>query len=93
MTDSSETPPPFSWRHHVSGPRRKHRVFSSSGVTVGAIHIGGMIAGILAADSMKSPATRWSAIAGFGIATGIGEAFWRERIERERDEADHTEKD
>lgn len=92
MTDSSDTPP-FSWRHHVSGPRRKHRVFSSSGVTVGAIHIGGMIAGILAADSMKSPGTRWSAIAGFGIATGIGEALWRERIERERDESDRMEKD
>ena len=53
----------------------------------------GMIAGILAADRMKSPGARWSAIAGFGVATGIGEAIWRERIERERDERDRPERD
>lgn len=46
----------------------------------------GMIAEILAADKMKDPGARWSAIAGFGIASGIGEALWRERIERERED-------
>ena len=44
----------------------------------------GMIAGLLAADKMKEPGARWSAIAGFGVATGIGEALWREHIEREQ---------
>ena len=53
----------------------------------------GMIVGILAADRMKSPGARWSAIAGFGVATGIGEAIWRERMESERDEVDRLDRD
>ncbi|MBY0504433.1 MAG: hypothetical protein K2X03_11010 [Bryobacteraceae bacterium] len=52
-----------------------------------------MIAGILAADKMKDPGARWSAIAGFGVASGIGEAIWRERIEREREEQEDRERD
>ncbi|MFN9299319.1 MAG: hypothetical protein ACK6DZ_16630 [Acidobacteriota bacterium] len=35
---------------------------------------------------MKSASARWSAIAAFGIATGIGEAMWRNRINQERGE-------
>lgn len=35
---------------------------------------------------MKEPGARWSAIAGFGIASGIGETIWRERVEREEEE-------
>ena len=88
MTHTPSTPPP-SWRHKVAkpAPRNKHRypAFSNAHVTVGAIHMAGMIGGILAADKMKEPGARWSAIAGFGVATGIGEAIWRERIERERE--------
>lgn len=92
MTDDSKVPP-ASWQHRVSHPRRRHHHgFSSGTVTVGAIHMAGMIAGILAADRMREPAARWSAIAGFGIATGIGEALWRERIERERDEGSERER-
>ena len=53
----------------------------------------GMLAGILAADKMSDPSARWSAIAGFGVATGVGEAMWRERIERERDEQENMERD
>jgi hypothetical protein len=65
--------------------RHRHPAFSNAHVTVGAIHMAGMIAGILATDKMKEPGARWSAIAGFGVATGIGEAIWRDRIERERE--------
>ena len=88
MTDRFNAPPP-SWQQRVSQPRphrRHHHAFASGTVTVGAIHMGGMLAGILAADKMKDPAARWSAIAGFGVATGVGEAMWRERIEREREQ-------
>ena len=94
MPDHSNTPPP-SWQYRVSQPRprrRPHHAFSRGTVTVGAIHMGGMLAGILAADKMKEPGARWSAIAGFGVATGIGEAIWRERIERERDEEEDRER-
>ena len=89
MTDRTNAPPP-SWQHRVSEPRhrRRHGSFSNAHITMGAIHMAGMIVGILAADRMQSPSARWSAIAGFGVATGIGEALWRERIERERGEAD-----
>lgn len=76
-----------SWRHRVSAERsgrRHHSGFARAHVTMGAIHMAGMVTGLLAADHMKSPSARWSAIAGFGIATGIGEAIWRDRIERER---------
>ena len=48
----------------------------------------GMIAGLLAADKMQSAGARWSAIAGFGVATGIGKALWQERMDRERDNQD-----
>ena len=94
MTDRSNSPPP-SWQHRVGAPRprRRHEGFSSARVTMGAIHMAGMIVGILAADRMKSPGARWSAIAEFGVATGIGEAIWRERMERERDEADRLDRD
>ena len=91
MTDSPKTL--SSWRHRVSPPRPRHHAFSSSHVTIGAIHMAGMIAGILAADKMKSPGARWSAIAAFGVATGIGEAMWRERIERERSEQESLERE
>lgn len=83
MTDSSR--PPISWRGKVRPGRRHTSGFSGAHVTMGAIHMAGIVAGILAADKMKSPSARWSAIAGFGVATGIGEAMWRERIERERE--------
>ena len=59
MTDSSDTPPP-SWQHRVSPsrPRPRHRhAFSGGTVTVGAIHIAGLIAGVLAADKMRVAAT------------------------------------
>ena len=95
MTDRSNVPPP-SWQHRVSQPipRRRHQhAFARGTVTMGAIHMAGMLAGILAADKMKDPSARWSAIAGFGVATGVGEAMWRERIERERDEEERAEKD
>ena len=86
MTDR----PPPSWQQRVAQPaphrRHHHPPFSNAHVTVGAIHMAGMIAGILAADKMKEPGARWSAIAGFGVATGIGEAIWREKIERERND-------
>ncbi|MEQ1883700.1 MAG: hypothetical protein ABL967_01470 [Bryobacteraceae bacterium] len=94
MTNYSGRPP--SWQHRVtqSRPRRRHGVaFSSGHITVGAIHMAGMIVGILAADRMQSPGARWSAIAGFGIASGIGEAIWREHIERERDEQEGMDRD
>jgi len=91
MTHNPQNPPP-SWRQKVAkpAPHRGHRhpAFSNAHVTIGAIHMAGMIAGILAADKMKEPGARWSAIAGFGVATGIGEAIWRERIERQRDGLD-----
>ena len=93
MTDRSNAPPP-SWQHRVSPPRHyrgHHHAFANGTVTVGAIHMGGMLAGILAADKMKDPSARWAAIAGFGVATGVGEAMWRERIERERDEQERRE--
>jgi hypothetical protein len=45
----------------------------------------GMVAGLLAADKMKSPSARWSAIVGFGIATGIGEMLWRDYIDPDRE--------
>ncbi len=66
--------------------RRRHpfSAFSRGSVMLGAVHVGGMLAGILAADRMKAPGARWSAIAGFGVATGIGEAIWREYVERQR---------
>ena len=95
MTDRSNAPPP-SWQQRTSQPRsrrRHHHAFARGTVTVGAIHMGGMLAGILAADKMKDPSARWSAIAGFGVATGIGEALWRERIEREQDERDDHERE
>lgn len=95
MTDRSNAPPP-SWQHRVSQPRphRRHQhAFARGTVTVGAIHMAGMLAGILAADKMKDPSARWSAIAGFGVATGVGEAMWRERIEREREEQEDRERD
>ena len=76
--------PSGSWREHVRPGREHSRVFSSAQITVGAIHMAGIIAGILAADKMKSPSARWSAIAGFGIATGIGEGMWRNHVEHER---------
>jgi len=74
MTDHIQSTP-SSWQHRVSRsrPRRRQSAFSSAHVTMGAIHMAGMVAGILAADHMKSPGTRWSAIAGFGVATGIGD--------------------
>jgi hypothetical protein len=70
MTDRSNSPPP-SWQHRVGArrPRRGHEGFSSARVTMGAIHMAGMIVGILAADRMKSPGARWSAIAGFSYAS------------------------
>jgi hypothetical protein len=83
--------PPPTWQQRVAHPhprRRHHHAFARGSVTLGAIHMGGMLAGILAADRMKDPSARWGAIAGFGVATGIGEAMWRERIEREREEED-----
>ncbi len=95
MTDRSDSPPP-SWQHRVSPsrPRQRHRhAFSGGTVTVGAIHIAGLIAGVLAADKMREPAARWSAIAGFGIATGIGQAIWRERMERAREDQEDHERD
>lgn len=95
MTDRSNASPP-SWQQRVSPPRphRRHQhAFARGTVTVGAIHMAGMIAGILAADKMKDPGARWSAIAGFGVATGVGEAMWRERIERERDEEEQRERE
>ena len=94
MADRTNAPPP-SWQHRVSEPRhrRRHGSFSNAHITMGAIHMAGIIVGILAADRMKSPGARWSAIAGFGVATGIGEAIWRERVERERDEADRPSPD
>jgi hypothetical protein len=52
MTDRSELPP-SSWQHRVSQPRprrRQHHAFARGTVTVGAIHMAGMLAGILAAD-------------------------------------------
>jgi hypothetical protein len=92
MTDGIKVSPASS-RYRGSAPRRRHSSFSSAHVTMGAIHMAGMIAGILAADRMKSPGARWSAIAGFGVATGIGEAMWRERIERERDGQERGERE
>ena len=95
MTDRSNAPPP-SWQQRVSHPRprgRHHHAFARGTVTVGAIHMAGMLAGILAADKMKDPGARWSAIAGFGVATGVGEAIWRERIEREREEQEERERE
>lgn len=93
MTDRSKAPPP-SWQHRVSRPHRRHQhAFARGTVTVGAIHMAGMLAGILAADKMKDPSTRWSAIAGFGVATGVGEAIWRDRIERERDAEEGLERE
>jgi len=83
--------PPGSWREKVRPGRKHHHVVSSAHITMGAIHMGGMLAGILAADQMKSPSARWSAIAAFGIATGIGEVIWRERMERQRDEREDPE--
>ncbi len=80
--------PSASWRHAVSlPPRRRHRhAFSRSTVSMGAlIHVTGMMAGLLATDRMRDPSTRWATIAGFGLATGIGETIWRERIEAERE--------
>ena len=53
----------------------------------------GMLAGLLAADKMKDPGARWSAIAGFGVATGVGEAMWRERVEREQEEREERERE
>lgn len=78
-------PPTGSWREKVRPGRKHHHVFSSAHITMGVIHLGGMLAGLLAADQMKSPTARWSAIAGFGIATGIGEAMWRNHIDPERE--------
>ena len=95
MTDRSNAPPP-SWQHKVSQSRhgrRHHQAFARGTVTVGAIHMAGMLAGILAADKMKDPGARWSAIAGFGVASGVGEAMWRERIEREREELEERERE
>ena len=43
-----------------------------------------LIVGMLATDRMKDPAARWATITGLGIASGIGETIWRDRIERER---------
>ncbi len=83
--------PSGSWRDHVRPGRKHSHVFSSTQVTVGAIHMAGLIAGILATDKMKSPGARWTAIAAFGVATGIGEAIWRERIERERGKPERLE--
>jgi hypothetical protein len=78
--------PSSSWREHIRPGRRHSHVFSSAHITMGAIHMAGMIVGILAADKMKSPGARWSAIAGFGIATGIGEILWRDYIDPKRGE-------
>lgn len=77
--------PPASWREKVRPGRRHSHVFSSAHVTVGAIHMAGMIAGLLAADKMRSPSARWSAIVGFGVATGIGEMLWRDYIDPDRE--------
>ena len=77
--------PQTSWRQTVSPPHRKHRhAFSNSHVSLGAIHMANLIVGMLATDRMKDPAARWATITGLGIASGIGETIWRERIERER---------
>lgn len=86
MTDAPTSVPPKSWRQSVAPHRRHPPIFSSSTVSMGAmIHMAGMIVGALATDRMKDPSTRWATIAGFGVATGIGETIWRERIERERE--------
>ena len=87
------TPPPKSWREKTRPGRKHSHVFSTASVTIGAIHMGGMLAGILAADQMKSPSARWSAIAGFGIATGIGEALWRDYIDPTRNEQEWSDRD
>ena len=79
--------PPKSWRQTVAPHRRHRQAFSRSTVSMGAmIHMAGMVVGALATDKMKDPSTRWATIAGFGVATGIGETIWRDRIEREREE-------
>ena len=76
--------PPAYWQQTVS-PHRKHRqAFSNSHVSLGAIHMANLIVGMMATDRMKDPAARWATITGLGIANGIGETIWRERIERER---------
>ena len=80
----NEYPPPTAWRQTVS-PQRKHgHAFSNSHVSLGAIHMANLIVGMMATDRMKDPAARWATITGLGIASGIGETIWRERIERER---------
>lgn len=87
MTDHTTGSAPRQHRrasHTTRSRRHQFSAFSRGSVMLGAIHIGGMLAGILAADRMKAPGSRWSAIAGFGIATGIGEAIWREYVERQR---------
>lgn len=73
------------WRR-VARPNEPHPLFSRAHVQLGAIHAAGILVGMLAADQMKSASARWSAIAAFGIATGIGEAIWRNRINQERGE-------
>ena len=93
MTDRD---PPASWQHRVArsrSRRRHHPVFARGTVTVGAIHMAGMIAGLLAADKMQNPGARWSAIAGFGVATGLGEAIWRERVEQQQEERENRERE
>ena len=82
-------PPPAYWQQRVAGPYPYPRQpyspsFTRGTVTLGAIHGAGVLAGLLAADKMKEPQARWSAILGFGVATGIGEQMWRERVAQER---------
>ena len=70
----------------MTGNSHHRQSFANSRISMGVmIHMGGMVAGLLAADKMKDPAVRWGAISAFGIATGIGESIWRDHIERERD--------
>jgi hypothetical protein len=94
MSNHSDRPATL-WQRRVFDsrfPRRNRPLFSTAHITLGAVHAAGMLAGILAVDRMRSPAARWSAIAGFGIAIGIGEAIWRQPIERERGEQDWTDR-
>ncbi len=93
MTTRTTPIHPPALHHGVSqqAPHKHRHAFSQSHVSMGVmVHMAGMIVGVLATDKMKEPSARWATIAGFGVATGIGEAIWRDHIEREREEREQA---
>ena len=92
MTDNTQTHQRIGHHSAAQPTSHKHRhAFSQSHVSMGVmIHMAGMIVGVLATDKMKDPSARWATIAGFGVATGIGEMIWRDHMERKREEREQS---